>query len=332
MRKTLTGSMIELEQSFYSRRPLATFDVEDAEIDVQFKYFLENRPSKQHTVTGSKIAGLKLHGDFAVIYAYRLPELILMQLNPSVKFVYIQHGYYPDLITRKFSQIFRKFDRVFLYLKLLIVGLTNGLNIPIALEILKLWTVPKFKASKLPQPDLCIILDKSWENFHKNKLGWTVPKYIVKHFYEPKLITKDQHFDFQYICQSLVEDSRITEEVLISAINAYIGENDVKNLAMIAHPRTNKDLYRNVKANITFVEDRCFDVPAFGHYSSLMLYLAENGVPVEICYSDDFIIPEDFTNKLEAIKMGKSAKIYTNIQKEAYINEELKSMFQKKDL
>lgn len=331
MRETLTGSMIELERNFYSRRPMATFDVEDTAIDVQFQYFLENRPTKEQTITGSKITGLKLSGDFAVIYAYRLPELILMQLNPSVKFVYIQHGYYPDLITRKISQIFRKFDRVFLYLKLLIVGVTNGLNISIVIEMLKLWTVPKFQASKLPQPDLCIILDTSWENFHKNKLGWTVPKYIVKPFYEPKPITKNQNFDFQYICQSLVEDSRITAEVLTSAINTYVDENNVKNLAMIAHPRTNKDLYRNVKANITFVEDRCFDVPAFGHYSSLLLYLAENMVSVEICHSDDLIIPEDFTNKLETIQMGKSAKMYTNIQEEAYINEELKSMFKKKD-
>ena len=85
------------------------------------------------------------------------------------------------------------------------------------------------------------------------------------------------------------------------------------------------------KQTSLFVEDRCFDLPAFGHYSSLMLYLAENMVPVEICYSDDLIIPEDFTNKLETIQMGKSAKIYTNIQEEAYINEELKSMFKKKN-
>lgn len=332
MQEILNGSMIELEQSFYHRRPLATFDLEDPVINVKFNYFLTGNSSKQQTTRGSKITGLKLYGDFAVIYAYRIPELILMQLNPTVKFIYVQHGYYPDLITRKFNQVFRKFDRVLLYVKLLIMGISKGLNISLALEMLWLWTVPKFKASKLPQPDLCVILDHSWQSFHENKLGWTAAKYVVKPFYEPKLITTDNRFDFQYICQSLVEDSRITVETLINTINAYVKENHVTNLAMIAHPRTNKDLYRNVKTNITFIEDRCFDVPAFGHYSSLMLYLAENGVRVSVCNSDDFEIPQDFINKLEIIRSGRSRKIYTNIQYEAYINKELKAMFQKAEL
>ena len=328
MDEKLNGSMIELEQSFYFRRPLATFDLQDPDIDVRFEYFLDGEPSKQITNCGSKIKGLKLNGDFAVIYAYRIPELILMQLNPKMKFIYIQHGYYPDVITRKFNQAFRKFDRILLYTKLLIIGVTKGLDISIAFEMLKLWTVPKFKASKLRQPDLCIILDNSWKNFHVQKLGWTKSRYVVKPFYEPKSIKEDKRFDFQYICQSLVEDSRITEESLISTINNYVKANNITNLAMIAHPRTNKDLYRNVKANITFVEDSCFNVPAFGHYSSLMLYLAENGVPVDVCYSDDFIIPQDFVSKLEVIQKGSALKLYTNHQPEAYINQELKAIFQ----
>ena len=327
MQKKISVLMIELVQSFYLRRPIATFDLEDKEIDVQFKYFLAGESSKQQTSYGSKITGLKLQSDVAVIYAYRLPELILMQLNPEVKFVYIQHGYYPDLIIRKVSQIFHKFDRLILYIKLLFMGISKGLSISTALDILRLWTLPNFKATKLLHPDLCIILDDSWQNFHEKKLGWTSSKYVIKPFYEPKPITKDKRFEFQYICQSLVEDSRITKESLISAMNTYVKSNNIKNLAMIAHPRTNKDLYRNLKTNFTFIEDRCFDVPAFGHYSSLMLYLAENGVPVDVCYSDDFVIPQDFISKLESAQKRNITKTYTNLKHDSYINKELKAMF-----
>lgn len=327
MRNKITGLLIELEKSYYFRRPLATLDLEDSEIDVQFKYFLEGHPSDGQTIHGSKISGLNLYGDFAVIYAYRLPELILMQLNPEMKFIYIQHGYYPDLITRHFSQIFRKFDRLFLYTKLLISGISKGISISVIFEMLRLWTSPKFEATKLPQPDMCIILDDSWQSFHERKLGWTSSSYIIKPFYEPKPITKDVTFDFQYICQSLVEDSRITEENLISTINNYIEKNNIENLAMIAHPRTNKEIYRGLKTNITFIEDRCFDIPAFGHYSSLLLYLAENSVPVDVCYSDGLIIPQDFINKLELSKSEKIPKLYTNCPHKAYINRELKDVF-----
>jgi hypothetical protein len=86
-------------------------------------------------------------------------------------------------------------------------------------------------------------------------------------------------------------------------------------------------MYRELETNVTFVEDRCFDVPAFGHYSSLMLYLAENGIAVDICESDDLLIPTDFKQQLKSARNSKSSKKYTNNRFESFINEELKLLF-----
>ena len=166
MLNTKKVTLIELEKSFYWRRPQATFNLEDPDIDVCFQYFLEGSHSNLLDIPGTKIKGLKLRTDFAVIYAYRLPELILMQMNPAVQFIYIQHGYYPDLITRKPSQVFKKFDRVILYSKMLIQALFCGLKLAVAIDIIRLWISHRYRASNLSEPSLCVLIDKNWQSLN----------------------------------------------------------------------------------------------------------------------------------------------------------------------
>ena len=72
--------------------------------------------------------------------------------------------------------------------------------------------------------------------------------------------------------------------------------------------------------------DSCFDVPTFGHYSSLLLYLAENNVSVELCGEPNIAIPLDFIEKLVDISNGSFERRYSNDIRECYINQDIKNL------
>lgn len=327
MEKISKVSLIELEKKFFDRRPAATFDLSDNFLDVNFKYFIDQNSINQIPINASRIKGFSLDCDVAVIYSYRIPELLLMIMNPDVKFVYIQHGYYPDLIKRHVFQILRKFDRIILFLRLICLALFAGLKLSYLLDILSVWTVPEYKAKNLPEPALCVVLGDEWEKFHKKKLGWVKSQYINKKYYEPKLIlSNSQNYDYQYICQSLVEDSRLSSEKLVTEINKFILEKNIKKLALVLHPRSDKKIYENLACDVEYLTDRCFDVPTFGHYSSLLLYLAENNISVEVCGEPNITIPFDFLEKLVKIKSGDYERQYSNDPRECYINQDIKNL------
>ena len=272
---------------------------------MDFKYFINKGSADKIPIPSSKIKGLCLDCDVAVIYSYRIPELLLMKMNPDVKFVYIQHGYYPDLIKRHLFQILRKSDRISLFLYLIFLALFSGLKLKNLRDVLAVWTLPEYKAKNLPEPMLCVVSDYEWEKFHKKKLGWVKSKYINKKYYEQKLILRNsENYDYQYVCQSLVEDSRISSDKLITEINNFIYKNNIKKLALILHPRSDKKIYELLACEVDFVTDSCFDVPTFGHYSSLLLYLAENNVSVELCGETNIYITLDFIVKLVDISNG----------------------------
>ena len=139
---------------------------------MNFKYFIDQNSINQIPINASRIKGFSLDCDVAVIYSYRIPELLLMIMNPDVKFVYIQHGYYPDLIKRHVFQILRKFDRIILFLRLICLALFAGLKLKYLLDILSVWTVPEYKAKNLPEPALCVVLKGMGKNFIKKiRLG-----------------------------------------------------------------------------------------------------------------------------------------------------------------
>ena len=78
--------------------------------------------------------------------------------------------------------------------------------------------------------------------------------------------------------------------------------------------------------DVEYLTDRCFDVPTFGHYSSLLLYLAENNISVEVCGEPNITIPFDFLEKLVKIKSGDYERQYSNDPRECYINQDIKNL------
>lgn len=314
--------LFDLELSSWHRRPKATLDFSDARISAHYHYGIGSSKSNPCEISNSKLRSLNIKADVAVIYAYRIPELLLLLCNPEVKFIYMQHGYYPDRIKRDVSGIFKKYDRIVYYISLLLRFLIKTRNITAIKEILGLWLIDNYKIKHMPSPDLCVVLDLSWIDFHKRKLGWTNSNYITKRFYEQKEILKNKDFDAQYVAQTLVEDSRLSPGALINCLNNYIRKNNIKKLCIISHPRTVKEIYKGLECKYEFEDNHCYDVETFGHYSSLLLYLAENGIHVSLASDSTLKIPIDFFNRInESSKTG--SKLFSNDMADCIINGEV---------
>ena len=323
--KHFFGFLIELEENFVSRRPMATFDLLDRSLDLRFAYFLSSQRPIDPPIESIMQTSLKLECDFAVIYAYRIPELLLIQANPAVDFIYVQHGYYPDYIRRSLTGILKKLDRVILYIKLLMIAPFFGVAWNSILDLTLIWLRPRHRAKSLRSPGLCIINGDDWREFHVSKLGWTKANYISKPFFEPKIIQTSDRFDYQYVCQSLVEDSRISKATLRGVIKSFIKQNNVQNLAIILHPRSDAQIYEDLGCSVNFFTDRCFDVRTFGHYSSLLIYLVENNVEVCLCGHEELNIPKDFYKRLNDARDNQTGNSYSNCLADCYVNEQVKS-------
>lgn len=322
MNKKIKVSIIDLEHSSWYRRPNASIDISDKRLECEYRYIMKNE-NLDLPLQNSRLKNFTLDADYAVIFAYRVPELILIEKNPTVTFIYIQHGYYPDLIKRNISSIFRKFDRIILYTLWLIKFSIIDLNIRKTIDIVKIWTVKGFLASKLSGPKKCFMLDQSWIDFHKDKLGWLHSEYEFLRFYEPKHIISNTTCAIQYVAQTLVEDGRVSKKTLLKVLNEFIAKNQIEKLIILAHPRTDASIYLGLKCMYELEYKYCFNIKTIGHYSSLMLYLAENNIPVMVIGENIIEIPSNFSSQLVLASLGSSKK-YTNIIAETYINAHIK--------
>ena len=318
--------IIDIDKAAWFRRPAASLDLSDNRLDCEYLYLVKDRTKPPQLdilpIRNRQLRSITLDADYAIIFSYRIPELTLIQNNPHVKFLYVQHGYYPDILKRSFFGIFRKLDRIHVYSVFTLRYLIARFEYVRLLDFLGIWFVANYKAKSLLGPFKCFVFDKSWELFHKEKLGWTSSDFRQLKFYEPKSIVNTTSHSLQYVAQTLVEDGRLPRKVLITTLNKYIFDNNIQKLCILAHPRTDKSIYSKLACEISFEYNQCFNIPTIGHYSSLMLYLAENGLPVSIIGSDNIEIPEDFFAKLTQAS-DESLKQFTNIVEETFLNDEI---------
>jgi len=326
MDEKIKVSIIDIDKAAWFRRPAASLDLSDNRLECEYLYLVPDRIKSPQLDTlpirNRQLRSITLDADYAIIFSYRIPELTLVQNNPHVKFLYVQHGYYPDILKRSFFGIFRKLDRIHVYLVFLLLYFFARFEYVRLLDILGIWFVAKYRAKSLLSPLKCFVFDKSWEQFHIEKLGWTSSEYRQLKFYEPKSIIGSSSHSLQYVAQTLVEDGRLSQKVLNATLNRYISDNDIQKMCILAHPRTDESIYSKLECEISFEYDRCFNIPTVGHYSSLMLYLAENGLPVSIIGSNNIEIPEDFHAKLTQAS-NESLKQFTNSVEETFLNGEI---------
>ena len=321
MNNKIKVKILDLDKSSWFRRPVATLDTQDTRLECEYLYLFPNE-CDIIPIKSRQLNSLHLDADYVIIFAYRIPELILIQANPDITFLYVQHGYYPNFLKRDFLGIFRKLDRIKKYLMFLVIYFLFFQQKKQLVDIVKLWIAPKHQASTLRSPSIGFVFDEQWEQFHRKKLGWTKTQYKQVKFYEPKEIQRLSTFEIQYVAQTLVEDGRLSKKVLIDVLNKYVDEYSVKLLCILGHPRTDESIYHELNCEYVFEYNRCFEIPTIGHYSSLMLYLAENQVDVSIIGSDQIEIPQDFYDAIRKSRYS-GKKQYTNDRSETYLNHEI---------
>lgn len=322
-------AVFDLEESFWHRKKVF-YESSPENISVEYYYLFasDKEKVKENAIRLEK--PYRIDADILVVYGYRIPDHIVIQKTTAKKIFYIQHGYYTSRMSRTLDSVFKKADRVSVYFQMLVHGYLAGtLSEKKSLRsLLKFWIFGKSISNGNDIcPDTCLILGEYWQNFHSDKLGWSNSDYKVLPSYESKKIVPKPNYskiNYQYVCQSLVEDGRISSADLCESLNQYFEANQIEEIYFIQHPRTNKSVYADVGAKIIFVESHLYDIDTLGHYSSLLLYakFCELGVFLIGLINHD--IPEDFIELVELdIDECKSFFNYTQHLSESDILSEL---------
>ena len=121
------------------------------------------------------------------------------------------------------------------------------------------------------------------------------------------------NYDAYYICQTLVEDERMSKEIFDKRIikPLLIISKKVKNLKLCLHPRSNKNFYEelieknNVKLDKFDLKYYEFDDLFIGHYSTIIFKLIIN-------YNRVLTIDLDWDELPKFISKSSSKNIYWN--------------------
>lgn len=310
--------LFDLQQDFWPKIQVAVLGPRELwpSNDVTYRYLFSSKGSD----TGVRLPSSgRLEVDVAIIFAYRIPEICLMILNPSVQFIYVQHGYYTLEMARTGAGVIRKLDRIMAYLWLcLMVALRRPATIiPLIKYVLRVWTTSRGMAgeSAPASPALALVQGSHWVAWHKTKIGWGKSTYLLKPYFERKPIRPlEEEGAWQYICQSLVEDGRIGRSEIRKAMLRFIANRKPTKLYLVAHPRSDRSLYVDLGVPCEFVTNCIYTLPTAGHYSSLLIYAKQFGLGVDILPFEHHKIPNDFMEVISkpAEEIGAYLKYTTN--------------------
>lgn len=306
-------SVFDLQQDFFSKIQQSILGPKNNwshKYIVIFNYLFQSpghSEGKKIDFTG------KVNADISLIFAYRIPEICLMILNPETKFIYVQHGYYTIKMRRTFSGIIKKIDRIIVYFLLfLMVAFRRPKSIiPLLNFIFKVWIKGNGMNGTIApaSPNLALIQGAAWENWHREKIGWQTSTYCIKPYFERKKIQyKYEVGAWQYICQSLVEDGRINQDLIRKSLKDFIKKNKPNKIYFILHPRSNPSIYKDLAVNYEFVTDCIYTLPTLGHYSSLLIYAKQHALNIQLLPLENHEIPTDF--RLAIAKPAAELKNY----------------------
>jgi hypothetical protein len=280
--------------------------VAHANVDIKICY-LSGPPSfEREGIKFQKVLFLSnLKADILVIFGYRIPDIALLHyFKDCVKTVYVQHGYYRRDMHRTVGGVFQNWQRVLQYsINILELLMSTGqLN-----YIGYFWsTWVSFKdcdADAENSPDFGYVYSDEWADYHRRFIGWGSTKYRRLSAFEPKKIYKNTTgLKFQYVAQTLVEDGRIKRSVFQDALRELVDNNNTGKIAILLHPRSDRTIYGEVSDKFEYFDDRCFDVLTYGHYSTLLLYLASKKCVVRTLDLPNHPVPDDFLALLNDTK------------------------------
>jgi len=315
-------AIFDLDLSSIIRRPLRLVPPTERS-KVTYFYLNKNFKLSKAMETGFNIKKLthvsQLKNYDVIIRGYRFPEMLILNSDQVLgNIYYMQAGINPVFMSRNWISLFGKVGRLIQYIKF---GLRNFLYIKSNLisSFFKVWIMDKdLESGELTQPFKILLFDSRSLNFYRKRLAWNCKDSIYP-WYEPKRIMKDlvdvdtDRFE-QYVCQSLVEDGRVSKNSLHKSLNEILESIDSKKkLMLILHPNSNRDLYLSHNLNNRFIfndSEIIYPVKTHGHYSNLLIYIKQNGLEVKIWHIQNHKIPLNFMDLLQETK--EASLPYTN--------------------
>ena len=225
----------------------------------------------------NKVSQLLPQTEVLFIFALRPIELFILSiLSKNTQVILIQHGIFVPKMKREVGGMFRKSKEVVLYLiSLWKLGALNWSSFA--------WILGRkeFRQTGLyhlaSRVDKILVYSEYWQNYFQENFGVQGSFRYVGNpdsiLYSDKTIKVD---GLVYVAQTLIEDSRLSKsdwKRFIMQLNDYILNNNIPELHIKLHPRTDKSIFNEIDDRIPityYLSDLPESSMILGHYSTLL--------------------------------------------------------------
>lgn len=267
--------------------------------------------------------------------AQRIPDMWMLTFfnHKGIPTHLIQHGLWSDRLERipLLPLLIGKFAKFIHYLGH-VKDICRQNKIPFFTTLIDLYhfllkediTIPESNHlhSNLIRANKVFTFDKSWDDYYIHKYGYK--KESLVYIGNPDLLAlKGKDIDNKedavcYLCQSLVEDGRLSKEAyseFLKTLKQNIANK--KKLYIKLHPRSKMGFYKEIKdhKNIVFINDLPICKFYIAHYTGLLATVKQISNNILIWLLPNHHTPEYFkkfgsvvTNKIEEMNMFISGK------------------------
>jgi len=228
----------------------------------------------------------KIEPDSFLVMAQRIPDSALVSVanELGIKTFKFQHGLYIPFMKRDIKLFISKIIKTIRYLQysLVIAQATKFSKIEMIKEYINIFLKgKKITDTELPlkkiNVDTVFVYGEYWKKYHREEFGYEYEQQIIVGYPDlmqlEQIRKKPQEDAICYICQTLVEDGRLSREDMedfIDILSRTIGD---RKLYIKLHPRSDMTLYNPLQKmkNVIFTKT---DFPHcnkyIGHYSSML--------------------------------------------------------------
>ena len=198
-----------------------------------------------------------------LVMAQRIPDSALVSLANTLKIktYKFQHGLYIPFMRRKTNMFLKKIRKSYRYLLYSIV-LAKAIKHP-TLSLIKKYLNVFIRGSRITQNLLPLnkinanevfVYGEYWKEYHKNEFGYKNNQQITVGYPDlidlPQIKSSPKIDGIGYICQTLVEDGRMSREQMIKFIHTLANNIGDNKLYVKLHPRSDMSLYKELKNNV----------------------------------------------------------------------------------
>ncbi|MEM9363422.1 MAG: hypothetical protein AAGA43_12345 [Bacteroidota bacterium] len=259
--------------------------------NINFKIFPKNSHFTYLRGNISKIDTIFLNYPQATVFTFALrpPEFYLVNSakKMELKTIILQHGVLIPFMKRNVSYFVKEGKKMFFYFKsILLLSLkTKMSSLKCFREVFSIYILGSKKLSQSVfvkklnvLPDSVYVYSKYWKDFFILNYGFSPNQFNCigspdLEIYD-SIITQKREDAVCYICQTLVEDGRLSKRDFLLFINAF--GNSLKpthDLYLKLHPRSELELYQQLtkRKNTFLVKENTPNCTKYvGHYSTLI--------------------------------------------------------------